>query len=115
MRNVPIDRKQTRNLNILAAKPRRGDFDESRVIPFAKYRHFKGGLYRIICIGADSNNIMTITYYAIMTDHIWTKKVGEWMEPVADIPDGIRYRLIPEGRLSRFIAKIKLLFVLSRL
>lgn len=64
-----------------------------------KYRHFKGGLYSVLCVAADAQTFgSVVVYYSVLDGGRWTRPLAEWDEPVV-WPDGVtRPRFSPVER-----------------
>ncbi len=50
----------------------------------SKYRHFKGNVYKIICIAKDSEDLEEVVVYQDITnaEKIWTRKLTEFLSEV---------------------------------
>ena len=61
-------------------------------IPSGKYRHFKGGLYEIVCIAKNSETLEDTVIYRSLTEpaKIWARPLSMWDETVER--DGITYK-----------------------
>jgi hypothetical protein len=61
-------------------------------LPSGKYRHFKGGLYEIVCIAKNSETLEDTVIYRSLTepDKIWARPLSMWDETVER--DGILYK-----------------------
>lgn len=43
------------------------------------YKHFKGGLYRVIAVGKHSANLEEVVVYQSLYDHqVWVRPLSEW-------------------------------------
>lgn len=53
-------------------------------LPSGKYRHFKGGLYEIVCIAKNSETLEDTVIYRSLTepDKIWARPLSMWDETV---------------------------------
>ena len=53
-------------------------------IPSGKYRHFKGGLYEIVCIAKNSETLEDTVIYRSLTEpeKIWARPLSMWNERV---------------------------------
>ena len=61
-------------------------------LPSGKYRHFKGGLYEIVCIAKNSETLEDTVIYRSLTepDKIWARPLSMWDETVER--DGVSYK-----------------------
>ena len=61
-------------------------------LPSGKYRHFKGGLYEIVCIAKNSETLEDTVIYRSLTEleKIWARPLSMWDETVER--DGITYK-----------------------
>lgn len=61
-------------------------------LPSGKYRHFKGGIYEIVCIAKNSETLEDTVIYRSLTepDKIWARPLSMWDETVER--DGILYK-----------------------
>ena len=61
-------------------------------IPSGKYRHFKGGLYEIVCIAKNSETLEDTVIYRSLTEpeKIWARPLSMWDETVER--GGITYK-----------------------
>ena len=61
-------------------------------LPSGKYRHFKGGLYEIVCIAKNSETLEDTVIYRSLTepDKIWARPLSMWDEMVER--DGVSYK-----------------------
>ena len=53
-------------------------------LPSGKYRHFKGGLYEIVCIAKNSETLEDTVIYRSLTEpeKIWARPLSMWDETV---------------------------------
>ena len=53
-------------------------------LPSGKYRHFKGGIYEIVCIAKNSETLEDTVIYRSLTepDKIWARPLSMWDETV---------------------------------
>lgn len=58
------------------------------------YRHFKGGTYRLLGVGRDSESEALVVIYQAADDRLWVRPLGMWSE-VVDGPDGPVARFTP--------------------
>ena len=61
-------------------------------LPSGKYRHFKGGLYEIVCIAKNSETLEDTVIYRSLTEpeKIWARPLSMWDETVER--GGITYK-----------------------
>ena len=54
------------------------------VYPSGKYRHFKGGLYEVVCIAKNSETLEDTVIYRSITEpeKIWARPLSMWDERV---------------------------------
>lgn len=47
------------------------------------YRHYKGGLYRVICLAKreEESHVEVVVYRSIVGVWVWTRTVESWREP----------------------------------
>ena len=54
------------------------------IYPSGKYRHFKGGLYEVVCIAKNSETLEDTVIYRSITEpeKIWARPLSMWDERV---------------------------------
>jgi len=52
--------------------------------PKGIYRHFKGGIYEVVCVAINSENLEQMVVYRSVTEpeKIWVRPLSMWSEPV---------------------------------
>lgn len=51
--------------------------------PNKLYRHFKGHVYKIVCLAKDSNDLKELVVYQNVDDNqIWVRGLDEFLSPV---------------------------------
>ena len=69
---------------------------DNKLIP-GTYRHFKGGLYKLLFIGMNSETLAEeVIYKSLDDDQLWTRPASRWSEEVL-LDDGshsVRFRLL---------------------
>ena len=52
--------------------------------PKGIYRHFKGGIYEVICVATNSENLEQMVVYRSVTEpeKIWVRPLSMWSETV---------------------------------
>ncbi len=55
------------------------------------YRHYKGGTYRVACVGRHSETEeWLVTYWCEATRDWWVRPLAMWGEPVGGVPRFVR-------------------------
>lgn len=66
----------------------------SRPMP-GRYRHYRGGLYRLLCVGRHSETEeWLVTYTSEQTGDHWVRPLAMWSER---IEDRLRFEPVEEG------------------
>ena len=66
---------------------------EEKVVVGGLYRHYKGGLYRVVSIAKHSETLEELVVYVNETDPtlVWARPISMWNERVGD---GLRFTLL---------------------
>ena len=60
-----------------------------------RYRHYKGGAYRVLCVARHSETeAWMVTYWSEQTRDAWVRPLSMWLERVDGVP---RFTPWPEG------------------
>lgn len=70
------------------------------------YRHYKGGLYEIVCTGrlSEQRDVVCVVYRSQEKGCIWIRPLSMWSEPVA-WPDGLKRERFTKERMLTKAAK----------
>ena len=66
---------------------------EEKVVVGGLYRHYKGGLYRVVSIAKHSETLEELVVYVNETDPtlVWARPISMWSERVGD---SLRFTLL---------------------
>ncbi len=72
-------------------------------IPAGVYRHYKGNLYRVLCVARHSETLTDLVVYQDVADaaKIWARPASMWYEEVeVDNVRMTRFRQVEPGTIS---------------
>jgi hypothetical protein len=54
-----------------------------------KYRHYKGGLYEVVCLSIQEDTLVPlVTYRSLERGYFWTRTLENWNATVRDLETG---------------------------